>query len=103
LTSPAAAIEDLQAVLGGLLGAQKGRDQDLPRGLEFTNFQGGGCSVVLLLAHPLRLLFGFGVDDAAIARTELLAYAEVGAALARSVLLEQAVDAATLQLAEQKV
>ena len=38
-----------------------------------------------------------------IAHTELLTLAEIGAALAPTVLLEQAIDTATDQLAEQKI
>lgn len=38
-----------------------------------------------------------------IAYTELLTFAEVGAALARTILLKQAIDATAHQFAEQKI
>ncbi len=59
--------------------------------------------IVLLLAHPIRLLFGLGEHDEVIAYTELLTFSEVGAALARTVLFKQPIDATAHQLAEQKI
>jgi hypothetical protein len=70
--------------------------------MEFADRECLGDLLVLLLTHPVRP-HGLAPNDEVITDPEALASAKVGAAFARPVLLEQAIDTAALQLAKQEV
>jgi len=99
----AAAIQRLDDGFGSLFRVQESGDQDLPPGVELAHFQRGRCLIVLALAHPLGPLFRLGEQDKVVACPKLLAGTKVGAALARTILLEHTIDAAPDQLAQQEI
>ena len=63
----------LSTGLGGVLGARKVVTMILPPACSSRTFRVAGALVVLVLAHPVRLLLRLGQDDEVIAHAQRLA------------------------------
>ena len=70
--------------------------------MEFAHRQCFWHLLVFLLAHPVGPL-GLAPNDEVVTCPEAFSGTKVGAAFARPILLEQAVDTAALQLAKQEI